>query len=155
MPEVLVYERATPTFAATLPDRGHHIVYRANSSSHCPGCGRSNWYIGRMTAECGFCGTAVPLAEARSAYPSAGSVSAKRPSPADQRRSLRKPAKGQSLQLLIDGSPSNFALHNISEGGVMGDNVLDLLPGAKVQVRMEDGIMVSAVVKWAEDSTLR
>ena len=64
MAEVLVFERAAPTFAAGLAKRGHHIVYRANVSNHCPGCGRSQWYIGRVSAECGFCGTAVPLAEA-------------------------------------------------------------------------------------------
>jgi hypothetical protein len=60
-------------------------------------------------------------------------------------------AKGQSLQLLIDGSPTSFALHNISEGGVMGDNLLDLPPGTKVSVRFETGMIVPAVVKWAED----
>ena len=32
--------------------------------NHCPGCGRSHWYIGRLSAECGFCGTALPLTEA-------------------------------------------------------------------------------------------
>jgi hypothetical protein len=70
---------------------------------------------------------------------------------ADQRRFPRMPAKGRKLQLLIDGSPSSFALHNISEGGVMGDHVANLTPGAKVHVRFEGGILVPAVVKWAED----
>src|SRR5437764_8471050 len=115
MPDVLVYERATPSFAATLANRGHHIVYRANSDNHCPGCGRSHWHIGRITAECGFCGTAVPLAEARhdDVGPLVGSV-AKRPAAgtANQRRFPRMPAKGRKLQLLIDGSPTSFALHN-------------------------------------------
>jgi hypothetical protein len=32
----------------------------------------------------------------------------------------------------------------------MGDNVVDMLPGAQVHVRFESGIMVPAVVKWAE-----
>ena len=54
-------------------------------------------------------------------------------------------------QLLIDGSPTNFALHNISEGGAMGDATLDLSPGAGVYVRFEGGILVPAMVKWAED----
>ena len=58
MSDVLVFERAPASFAAGLAQRGHHIVYRANSSNHCPGCGRSHWYIGRVSAECGFCGTA-------------------------------------------------------------------------------------------------
>ena len=29
-----------------------------------PGCGRTHWIIGRMSAECAFCATALPLAEA-------------------------------------------------------------------------------------------
>ena len=61
------------------------------------------------------------------------------------------PAKNRKLQLLIDGSPTKFAIHNISEGGLMGDGVPDLVPGAKVHVRFEGGILVPAVVKWAED----
>jgi hypothetical protein len=32
--------------------------------NHCPGCGRIQWLIGRVSAECAFCGTALPLAEA-------------------------------------------------------------------------------------------
>src|SRR5690348_8748044 len=151
MPDVLVYERATPSFAAGLAKRGHHIVYRANESNHCPGCGRSQWYIGRMSAECGFCGTAVPLAEA-----SVVEAAAPAPRPrnvttsADERRFPRMPAKGRKLKLLVDGSPANFALHNISEGGVMGEGVADLTPGNKVHVRFEGGILVPAVVKWTE-----
>ena len=43
--------------------RGYHIAYRENQVNHCPGCGRSQWYIGRLTAECGFCGTALPLVQ--------------------------------------------------------------------------------------------
>lgn len=41
--------------------RGYHIMYRINESNHCPGCGRSHWIIGRLLAECAFCGTALPL----------------------------------------------------------------------------------------------
>src|SRR5688500_15933820 len=63
--DVHVYDRAPASFANGLAQRGHHIIYRANAENHCPGCGRSHWHIGRITAECGFCGTAVPLAEAR------------------------------------------------------------------------------------------
>ena len=152
MSEVLVYERAAPSFAATLAKRGHHIVYRANEANHCPGCGRSHWYIGRVSAECGFCGTAVPLAEAsRQEAPRAKSSSKSVSRSADQRRFPRMPAMDRKLQLLIDGSPTSFALHNISEGGLMGDHVRDLAPGAKVNVRFEGGILVPAVVSWAEN----
>lgn len=151
MSEVLVYERASPAFAATLAQRGHHIVYRSNSDNHCPGCGRSHWYIGRVSAECGFCGTAIPLAEARRDEPVSSPQRRGAVSAAEQRRHARIPAKDRKLQLLIDGSPTSFALQNISEGGAMGDNVADLAPGARVQVRFEGGILVPAVVKWAED----
>jgi PilZ domain len=155
MPDVLVYERATPSIAATLAHRGHHIVYRANAQNHCPGCGRSHWIIGRISAECGFCGTAVPLAEAK--FDDHGTLGSSKPrsrtaaGTADQRRFPRMPAKGRKLQLLIDGSPVNFALHNISEGGAMGDGAPSLVPGANVHVRFEGGILVPAVVKWCED----
>jgi len=43
--------------------RGYHAVYRDNEVNHCPGCGRTHWYVGRTSAECGFCATALPLNE--------------------------------------------------------------------------------------------
>lgn len=151
MSQVLLFERASHSFAAGLAERGHHIVYRANSSNHCPGCGRSHWYIGRVSAECGFCGTAVPLAEARRDEAVAPVARPSIVSAADKRKHRRIPAKGRKLQLLIDGSPTSFALENISEGGAMGENSADLIAGAKVHVRFEGGILVPAIVKWAED----
>jgi hypothetical protein len=44
--------------------RGYHAVYREHQVNHCPGCGRTQWLIGRVSAECAFCSTALPLAEA-------------------------------------------------------------------------------------------
>ncbi|MFL6735106.1 MAG: hypothetical protein ACJ8EY_10470 [Sphingomicrobium sp.] len=41
--------------------RGYHAVYRENEVNHCPGCGRTHWYLGRVLAECAFCSTALPL----------------------------------------------------------------------------------------------
>ena len=101
MSDVQVFERASASFAASLAKRGHHIVYRVNESNHCPGCGRSHWYIGRVSAECGFCGTAVPLAEARHddapvAAPRKNVISA-----AGQRLHPRRSAKGGKLQALV------------------------------------------------------
>jgi hypothetical protein len=60
-------------------------------------------------------------------------------------------AKGRKLKLLVDGSPFNFAIHNISEGGVMGDHNSDLVSGSKVHVRFEGGILVPAIVKWTDN----
>ena len=45
-------------------ERGYHAVYHDHEVNHCPGCGRTHWIIGRMSAECAFCATALPLAEA-------------------------------------------------------------------------------------------
>ena len=154
MSDVLVYERASPSFAATLAQRGHHIVYRINADNHCPGCGRSHWYIGRISAECGFCGTAVPLAEARHDETPSSAPRRGRTTSANQRRHPRMSAEGRKLQLLIDGSPTSFALHNISEGGAMGDAPADLAPGSNVHVRFEGGILVPAIVKWSEDGVV-
>lgn len=50
------------TYRPTL--RGYHAVYREQEVNHCPGCGRTHWLIGRVSAECAFCSTALPLAEA-------------------------------------------------------------------------------------------
>ena len=43
--------------------RGFHLLYHRGEANHCPGCGRSHWYVGRLSAECGFCAAALPLAE--------------------------------------------------------------------------------------------
>jgi hypothetical protein len=43
--------------------RGFLILYHPGEANHCPGCGRSHWYVGRLSAECGFCGSALALAD--------------------------------------------------------------------------------------------
>lgn len=42
--------------------RGLAVLYRPGEANHCPGCGGRNWHVGRQTAECGRCATALPLA---------------------------------------------------------------------------------------------
>lgn len=42
--------------------RGYHAAYREDAVNHCPGCGRTHWIIGRVSAECAFCSTALLLA---------------------------------------------------------------------------------------------
>jgi hypothetical protein len=54
------------TATANPTMRGYHVVYREKEVNHCPGCGRSHWYVGRVSAECCFCATALPLIEATS-----------------------------------------------------------------------------------------
>ena len=65
--------------------RGYHAVYRDGEVNHCPGCGRTHWLIGRMSAECAFCSTALPLREALTQGPAPAPVfwSGARPSYAD------------------------------------------------------------------------
>ena len=45
----------------SIARHGYSPVYRADEVNHCPGCGRSQWLVGRITAECAFCATALPL----------------------------------------------------------------------------------------------
>jgi hypothetical protein len=45
-------------------ERGYHAVYREHEINHCPGCGHTQWIVGRVSAECAICATALPLAEA-------------------------------------------------------------------------------------------
>jgi hypothetical protein len=40
--------------------RGYVPVYRTGTL--CPGCGAAKWNIGRFSAECACCGTALTLA---------------------------------------------------------------------------------------------
>lgn len=49
-----------------LEERGYVVLYRQRQVNHCPGCGRSNWYVGRLTAECAFCATAIFLDDSSS-----------------------------------------------------------------------------------------
>lgn len=44
-----------------LAAHGYSPLYFLGEVNHCPGCGRSQWLIGRVTAECAFCATALPL----------------------------------------------------------------------------------------------
>lgn len=41
--------------------RGYTIHYHSGEANHCPGCGRSQWIVGRIMAECIYCETALPL----------------------------------------------------------------------------------------------
>lgn len=40
--------------------RGYSMQYHGGET-HCPGCDLQNWNVGRMTAECNGCGTALPI----------------------------------------------------------------------------------------------
>jgi hypothetical protein len=57
--------RIVPPAAVRFPHdpsaRGYVVTYRQGETNHCPGCGRSNWHVGRVTAECAFCATALGM----------------------------------------------------------------------------------------------
>lgn len=47
--------------------RGYAVIYRGGDTV-CPGCQRSHWHVGRLSAECAFCSTALPLPESATAH---------------------------------------------------------------------------------------
>ncbi len=65
MASVNVLEARGGSLVPPAAQRGYHIFYRDDATNHCPGCGRTHWYVGRMMAECAFCGTALPLEATR------------------------------------------------------------------------------------------
>ncbi len=48
--------------AIPFQPNGFRIAYHRGITNHCPGCTQTQWIIGRITAQCAFCATAVPLA---------------------------------------------------------------------------------------------
>lgn len=38
-------------------------LYYADQVNHCPGCSGTSWYVGRFSAECAHCQTAIPFAQ--------------------------------------------------------------------------------------------
>ena len=145
-------------FSAELAARGYQVLFRANESNRCPGCGRAQWFVGRITAECCFCGTALPLAEAQ--WGGTGLIPSRPPIVtrsgtafesedwSERRRHERLPGGGRILQLLIDGSPHAFAVHDIASGGIKGDAPLGLITAKSLSVEFEGGKIVPATLKW-------
>ena len=54
---------AGQAFARRIAGRGFMPLYHAGDVNHCPGCGGKSWHVGRMSAECAVCETAIPLAD--------------------------------------------------------------------------------------------
>ena len=51
-------------FRTVAPQTGYRIMYRADEVNYCPACSRTQWLIGRMSAECACCSAVLPLMEA-------------------------------------------------------------------------------------------
>lgn len=50
------------SYGPDLHGAGWQVAYHPGRENLCPGCGRAHWVIGRITAECGFCKTVLPIA---------------------------------------------------------------------------------------------
>lgn len=37
------------------------FTFYPGETNRCPGCGRTHWYVGRTTAECGFCAAVLMI----------------------------------------------------------------------------------------------
>jgi hypothetical protein len=148
------------SFQLDLSARGYQVLFHRDETNHCPGCGKSQWLVGRVTAECALCGTALPLAEAELG---GFNLHARRavalhvarapvevyPGP-EMRSSVRRPAEGRVLALHLDGSPHAFLIHNISSGGLMGDALPGLTEARSITVELEDGSHLPAELKWTD-----
>jgi hypothetical protein len=148
------------SFGLDLSARGYQVLFWPDGANHCPGCGHSQWYVGRITAECGHCGTALPLAQAAQAglNPMGRKAVAlhviegkSSPGQKQERRSNnRRPANGRIVALHIDGSPRAFALENISSGGVMGPALAGIGEASELVVELEDGTLIPAQLRWSD-----
>jgi hypothetical protein len=45
-----------------IASRGYCPTYHPREVNRCPGCGGTHWYVGRVSAECGFCATVLMFA---------------------------------------------------------------------------------------------
>ncbi len=155
-------DRSGPTRPSRLDlsARGYLVLFHPDETNHCPGCGHSQWYIGRISAECGICGTALPLADSQQS-PVSGAPKravalhvlperARAPEPENRRGQERAKAVGRTLGLYIDGSPHPFRLENISDGGVMGKAIPGMRQAKALLVELEDGRMVPAELRWSD-----
>jgi hypothetical protein len=152
---------AANSFKLQLASRGYQVLFHADETNRCPGCGKSHWYVGRITAECAACGTAIPIAEsAMAGFDPVGrravalhvvSRSGAK-APYEKRCEARKPAKGRTLVLHVDGSPRAFAIENISDGGVMGEVLSGIAEAKSLVVELEDGTLLPAELKWSDEA---
>ncbi|PKB13327.1 hypothetical protein B0I00_3365 [Novosphingobium kunmingense] len=135
--------------------RGYQVLFHADSVNRCPGCHGTNWLVGRITAECARCGTALPLAEAATMgldpfghqQVALHMVTGGKPW-RERRAEERKSASGRVLTLHIDGAPRAFAIEDISSGGVKGEAIEDVFNSKQLMVELEDGTTLAAEVRW-------
>ena len=57
-----------PARQGRIAVKGFMPLYHGDGVNHCPGCSGTHWHIGRISAECATCRTAIPLAGGEAAY---------------------------------------------------------------------------------------
>ena len=111
------------SFRLDLSAKGYVVLFRPDEINHCPGCGHSQWFIGRISAECGICGTALPLASESQQSPVSGASrkavalhvlpeDAKRATGDERRSEPRLPARGKTLDAEPAFGPSGGLYEN-------------------------------------------
>ncbi len=149
-------QSSVPPFGrARASARGYQVLFHTDTVNRCPGCHGTNWLVGRITAECARCGTALPLAEAASMgldpfghrEVALHLVAGGKPW-RERRRDAREGAGGRVLTLHIDGAPRAFAIEDISPGGVKGEAIEDVFNSKQLMVELEDGTRMAAEVRW-------
>ncbi len=60
----MTVQMPSKNFAQQMPSRGFMPLYYAGENNHCPGCGGRHWHVGRISAQCARCDTALPIAMA-------------------------------------------------------------------------------------------
>ena len=159
------------TFQLDLSARGYQVLFWRGAVNRCPGCGHSQWYIGRVTAECGICGTALAINEATQAglvpsgrravalhvINSGHAIDSGRVIDAgmaetgkkERRRDQRIDTEGRTIALHIDGSPHAFAITDLSTSGAKVVAIPGIAEATKLVVELEDGTMLPAELKWS------
>ena len=141
---VAIYRRE---FEVDPSARGHHVVYRLNESNRCPGCGHAQWLVGRVTAECVFCGTAVALAEAQwsGSGPACRSPARRQPAPPRADRCGRAHAAAADRRLAAELRARQYLIRRSRRRGPAGASAR--IDRARP---FEGGILVPATVKWVD-----
>ncbi|MFC0588327.1 PilZ domain-containing protein [Novosphingobium aquiterrae] len=135
--------------------RGYQVLFHTDTVNRCPGCAGTNWLVGRITAECARCGTALPLAEAAQMgldpvghrQVALHMVEGGKPW-RERRKTPREATDGRVLTLHIDGSPRAFSIEDISEGGLRGVALDEVFKSRQLIVELEDGTLHPAELRW-------
>jgi hypothetical protein len=146
------------SFRLDLSARGYQVLFHRGETNRCPGCGKVQWFVGRITAECALCGTALSIAEGELTgfnplHQQAVALHIFRDTKSkagERRKEERRSGDGCVLSLFLDGAPYPFLIHDISAGGLKVESS-DLLRNARtITIELEDGSLIPAEMRWTE-----